>query len=98
MNFSTCNAASVCILLLLLDTEVVTCGAAVPWSPSREAAEGQECARYFLGTIDSVVDETGLGWHELIEISIKRVTHLIHFLNLHVSLLHSTLQIISYMQ
>ncbi|CAL8464116.1 g3651 [Coccomyxa elongata] len=46
---------------------------AVPWSAQKEAAGGEVCAKYFLGTIDDVVHETGLGWTELMEISIKRI-------------------------
>ena len=45
----------------------------MPWSAQKEAAGGEVCAKYFLGTIDDVVHETGLGWTELMEISIKRV-------------------------
>lgn len=46
---------------------------AEPWSAEKEAAEGKVCSKYFLGNIDSVVHESGLGWSELMEISIKRV-------------------------
>ncbi len=46
---------------------------AVPWSAEKEAAEGEACAKYFLGNIDAVVLEAGLGWTELLEISLKRV-------------------------
>ncbi|KAK9918027.1 hypothetical protein WJX75_000668 [Coccomyxa subellipsoidea] len=46
---------------------------AEPWSAEKEAAEGKVCSKYFLGNIDSVVHESGLGWSELMEISIKRI-------------------------
>lgn len=57
----------------ILAMHTYLCVHTVPWSAAKEAAEEELCSKYFLGNIDTVVHESGMGWSELMEVSIKRV-------------------------